>query len=256
MLIPSYVGAGAGSTSPGTGGCWRSSRARRCADSDRPMPPRRSRLAPRRCPSTTTPSMPRWRAYDPSLGAAGRRLGRDAPRRPLTGRGVHVRARGLPAWQQDYLAEALAIERPRFPSLERIADALGGHVRVEHVPTPGDCVDGFFEAFWRRPEALLDPEVRASQSIWTLLEPGVEQRIVDRLRDDLASRSVGCGPRTSARPHELRRGAEAGRRRARVAPARAAVVHRWGARPRAPTRRTASGASWPQLRRAQADLRG
>ena len=93
----------------------------------------------------------------------------------------------LPAWQQDYLADALAIERPRFPSLETIAQALGGRVRVEHVPTPGECVDGFFEAFWRRPEALLDPEVRASQSIWALLEPGVEQRIVDRLREDLAS---------------------------------------------------------------------
>ena len=99
----------------------------------------------------------------------------------------------LPAWQQDYLAEALAIERPRFPSLERIADALGGHVRVEHIPTPVDCVDGFFEAFWRRPEALLDPEVRASQSIWSLLEPGVEQRIVDRLRDDLASGAWDAG---------------------------------------------------------------
>lgn len=94
---------------------------------------------------------------------------------------------GLPAWQQDYLAEALTIERPRFPSLETIADVLGGHVRIEHVPTPGDCVDGFFEAFWRRPEALLNPEVRASQSIWTLLDPGVEQRILDRLREDLES---------------------------------------------------------------------
>jgi SAM-dependent methyltransferase len=94
---------------------------------------------------------------------------------------------GLPAWQQDYLADGLAIERPRFPSLERIADALGGHVRVERIPTPGDCVDGFFEAFWRRPEALLDPDVRGSQSMWALLEPGVEQRIVERLREDLAS---------------------------------------------------------------------
>ena len=28
---------------------------------------------------------------------------------------------------------------------------------VERIPTPGDCADGFFEAFWRRPEALLDP---------------------------------------------------------------------------------------------------
>ena len=94
---------------------------------------------------------------------------------------------GLPAWQQDYLAEGLAIERPRFPSLERIAGGLGDNVRIERIPTPGDCVDGFFEAFWRRPEALLDPEVRASQSMWTLLEPGVEQRIVERLGNDLAS---------------------------------------------------------------------
>jgi SAM-dependent methyltransferase len=94
---------------------------------------------------------------------------------------------GLPAWQHEYLAEGLTIERPRFPSLEAIADALGGDVTIEHVPTPGDCVDGFFEAFWRRPEALLDPEIRASQSMWALLEPDVEQRIVDRLREDLTS---------------------------------------------------------------------
>lgn len=94
---------------------------------------------------------------------------------------------GLPAWQQDYLAEGLAIERPRFPSLARIAEALGGRVRIEHVPTPADCVDGFFEGFWRRPEALLDPEVRASQSMWALLEPGVEHRIIERLGRDLAS---------------------------------------------------------------------
>jgi hypothetical protein len=59
--------------------------------------------------------------------------------------------------------------------------------RIEHVPTPGDCLGGFFEGLWRRPEALLDPEVRASQSMWALLEPAVEQRIIDRLSWDLAS---------------------------------------------------------------------
>ncbi len=35
--------------------------------------------------------------------------------------------------------------------------------------------------------ALLDPAVRASQSMWALLEPGVEERIVARLADDLQS---------------------------------------------------------------------
>jgi SAM-dependent methyltransferase len=93
----------------------------------------------------------------------------------------------LPAWQHEYLHEGLALERPRFPAIDDVAAALGGHTRVEHLSTPGDCEDGFFEAFWRRPEALLDPEIRAAQSIWTLLQPGVEQRIVARLAEALDS---------------------------------------------------------------------
>jgi len=78
----------------------------------------------------------------------------------------------LPAWQQEHLAGGLAIERPRFPSTEAVATALGGRTRIEHVPTPGDCTDGFFEPFWNRPEQLLDPVVRAAQSIWALLPAG------------------------------------------------------------------------------------
>lgn len=93
----------------------------------------------------------------------------------------------LPAWQREHLAEALAIEEPRFPSIAAVREALGGRTRVERIPTPGDCMDGFFEAFWRRPEALLDPLVRASQSLWTLVGRGVEERIVDRLRAALQS---------------------------------------------------------------------
>lgn len=93
----------------------------------------------------------------------------------------------LPPWQLDYLREGLEIERPRFPALGRIADALGGSTRVERIPTPADCADGFFEAFWNRPEALLDPDARASQSMWRLLPEGVEGRIVERLAADLGS---------------------------------------------------------------------
>jgi SAM-dependent methyltransferase len=93
----------------------------------------------------------------------------------------------LPAWQLDYLREGVAEEQPRFPAIERVASALGGQTRVERIPTPGDCTDGFFEAFWRRPEALLDPSVRASQSMWALLGEGVEEGIVARLRAALAS---------------------------------------------------------------------
>jgi hypothetical protein len=87
----------------------------------------------------------------------------------------------LPAWQLEYLREGVAKEQPRFPAIDDVAAVLGGRTRVERIPTPGDCVDGFFEAFWRRPEALLDPEVRSAQSVWALLEADVEQRIVERL---------------------------------------------------------------------------
>jgi SAM-dependent methyltransferase len=93
----------------------------------------------------------------------------------------------LPAWQLELLREGVAKERSRFPTLEDVAAALGGRTRVEHIPTPGDCTDGFFEAFWRRPEALLSPDVRSAQSVWALLEPGVEQRIVERLSGALES---------------------------------------------------------------------
>lgn len=93
----------------------------------------------------------------------------------------------LPAWQREHLAEGLEVERPRFPTPEAIAAALGGRTRIEAIPTPADCLDGFFEAYWNRPEALLDPAVRAGQSMWALLDDGVEDRIVARLADALAS---------------------------------------------------------------------
>ncbi len=93
----------------------------------------------------------------------------------------------VPEWQREYLAEGIASQRALFPTMEEVIDALGGDARVESVPTPGDCQDGFFEAYWRRPEALLDPAVRASQSMWSAVEPEVEQRMVERLADGLAS---------------------------------------------------------------------
>jgi SAM-dependent methyltransferase len=93
----------------------------------------------------------------------------------------------LPPWQLEFLREGVELERPRFQSIEAVAAALGGRTRVERIPTPADCTDGFFEAFWNRPEALLDPAVRASQSLWALLETELEERMVARLAEALQS---------------------------------------------------------------------
>jgi hypothetical protein len=44
---------------------------------------------------------------------------------------------------------------------------VGRHLRVTSVrvmPVPADCTDGITGACWRRPEAYLDPRVRAGMS--------------------------------------------------------------------------------------------
>lgn len=85
---------------------------------------------------------------------------------------------------RDYLPE-LVDHLAGGPSLMELARSLGA--RVEPVLIPWDCVDGFFEAYWRRPEAYLDPVVRRGISAWAKLGNAVEMRAVQRLRDDLAS---------------------------------------------------------------------
>jgi SAM-dependent methyltransferase len=72
-----------------------------------------------------------------------------------------------------------------WPSLAELTHAIGG--RAEPVLIPWDCADGFFEAYWRRPEAYLDEHVRRAVSIWTRVGQEAEQRAVNSLRDDLAS---------------------------------------------------------------------
>jgi SAM-dependent methyltransferase len=71
-----------------------------------------------------------------------------------------------------------------FPSLAEQAAALGD-AEVEVVPIPWDCRDGFFSAFWRRPEAYLDPAVRAGISTLAKHEEDELAEGLARLRADL-----------------------------------------------------------------------
>ncbi len=89
-------------------------------------------------------------------------------------------------WFGAYLPEGGELEHGVFPQADAIADALGGG-RVEVVPVPLDCVDGFIPSFYGRPEAFLDPGVRSGQSVWPRLPAGAEERFVARLEADLAS---------------------------------------------------------------------
>jgi SAM-dependent methyltransferase len=90
-------------------------------------------------------------------------------------------------WITSYSPEFHAVESRRYPSLDRIAEPLGGEIEVRPVVIPRECSDGFADAFYGRPEAMLDSEVRRAQSAWSFVSKGDQQRFVDRLSSDLAS---------------------------------------------------------------------
>jgi hypothetical protein len=86
---------------------------------------------------------------------------------------------------RDYLPEALMIT-DALESLPTVVEALG-QARVEPIPVPNDCTDGFFGAYWARPEAYLDAGVRAAISLFSMLDADVVEPAMSRLADDLAS---------------------------------------------------------------------
>jgi SAM-dependent methyltransferase len=90
--------------------------------------------------------------------------------------------------------DAFWLTREYLPSFARgleatfeAARAALGTTREEVVPIPHDCRDGFLMAYWRRPEAYLDPTVRANISVFSLLPPAEVEAMVAALRADLAS---------------------------------------------------------------------
>ncbi|MFC7621427.1 class I SAM-dependent methyltransferase [Microlunatus sp. GCM10028923] len=88
-------------------------------------------------------------------------------------------------WLAKYAPEVIATEARRYPTPARIAAGLGGTTAVVPVPIPVNCVDGFGEAYYGRPEALLDPGARRANSAWSFVEPEVAEASVERLRTAL-----------------------------------------------------------------------
>jgi SAM-dependent methyltransferase len=90
-------------------------------------------------------------------------------------------------WNAKYFPELIEIERSRYPKLDHIAACLGKDIKLTKIKIPFDCSDGFQEAFYGRPEALLKEEVRNAQSAWGFLDKEQESRYIKRLSEDLAS---------------------------------------------------------------------
>jgi SAM-dependent methyltransferase len=68
---------------------------------------------------------------------------------------------------------------------ERELRGLLGPIEVRTVPIPHDCRDGFFGAYWRRPRAYLDREVRSGISVFSLVPADSVERAVAALERDL-----------------------------------------------------------------------
>jgi SAM-dependent methyltransferase len=93
----------------------------------------------------------------------------------------------LDFWLADSFPEPLLVEQSRFPPIDRLAELLGLGTRIEPIPIPLDCTDGFTEAYYGRPERLLEPGVQRAMSSWTLVDSALVRQFEQRLSADLAS---------------------------------------------------------------------
>jgi SAM-dependent methyltransferase len=86
----------------------------------------------------------------------------------------------------EYFPQLIDEDIAHFPSL---ADQVGAvrATRVAAVPIPADCRDGFYGAHWHRPEAYLDPVVRAGISVLAKRDPSELDAGLAQLADDLRS---------------------------------------------------------------------
>lgn len=87
-------------------------------------------------------------------------------------------------WLNDYIPELVSLDEGQMPAMAAYEDWLGA-VEVTTVPIPYDCTDGFLCAYWRRPEAYLDPKIRAAISCFWVMDD--VSAALKKLESDLAS---------------------------------------------------------------------
>jgi SAM-dependent methyltransferase len=95
-------------------------------------------------------------------------------------------------WLTNYLPELAVLDEAQMPAISAYKRWLG-EVQVKPILVPYDCTDGFLYAYWRRPEAYLDPRIRSGiSSFWAIgdLETGL-QRLKQDLKDGEWRRRFG-----------------------------------------------------------------
>ncbi|MGW1736540.1 class I SAM-dependent methyltransferase [Streptomyces sp. NPDC001999] len=90
-------------------------------------------------------------------------------------------------WLYEYAPDVLDTEARRYPPLGQLTAALGGTTTIQPVPIPLDCTDGFNEAYYGRPELLLNPAARQACSAWSFIDDQARQAFDTSLRRALGS---------------------------------------------------------------------
>jgi hypothetical protein len=83
----------------------------------------------------------------------------------------------------EYLPEVF--EREATLATEATVVRLLGATETQVLSVPFDCTDGVLGAYWRRPEAFLDPVVRLAISSIALLDQDTVDRAIAQLDEDL-----------------------------------------------------------------------
>lgn len=86
----------------------------------------------------------------------------------------------------DYVPEAIPDHRAAFPTIAFLKAELPVS-RVETLPVPKDCLDGFVAAFWARPEAYLNPRIISASFLGLPKFATITARATANLRRDLSS---------------------------------------------------------------------
>jgi SAM-dependent methyltransferase len=90
-----------------------------------------------------------------------------------------------PCWLvEEYFPGFREIDQRIVPRFDEIA-TVWGEVEVIPVPVPHDCSDGFAHAYWRRPSAYLDADVRGAISTFSRIDAADDGLL--RLARDLES---------------------------------------------------------------------
>ena len=87
---------------------------------------------------------------------------------------------------EDYVPEVGESTRRLEPGSDAVAEAIDADVSIP-LFVPRDMEDGVLGAYWCRPEAYLDPAVRANCSGLALADPAIVARGVAALEADLSS---------------------------------------------------------------------